>query len=314
MFEVGITVIIICFYYIIYYCKLYYCTFIIFTVALPYSEAINNHGIGAGGTRNISGTSYHHCSLEKEVANLHQKEAGLVFSSCYVANDATLSTVCGMLPDCVIFSDDQNHASMIVGIWHSKAKKEIFRHNDVGHLEELLKKYDVNQPKLVAFESVYSMSGDIAPIKEICRVSKKYNALTFIDEVHAVGLYGEHGAGVAERDGIMDQCDIITGTLGKAFGVAGGYIAGSGPMVDMVRSYAAGFIFTTAMPPMQAVAARKSIQVLKGLEGQWLRRKHQATVKQVKAAMKAAGLPVMPSPSHIIPLHVRIYICTVLLP
>lgn len=271
---------------------------------LSHSDAIKSHGIGAGGTRNISGTSYYHCALEKEVANLHQKEAGLIFTSCYVANDATLSTVCSMLPDCVIFSDEENHASMIIGIRHSKAKKVIFRHNDVGHLEELLQQYDINQPKLVAFESVYSMSGDISPIKEICRISKKYNALTFIDEVHAVGLYGEHGAGVAQRDGVMDQCDIITGTLGKAYGVAGGYIAGSGPLVDMVRSYAPGFIFTTAMPPLQAVAARTSIQVLKGVEGQWLRRKHQATVKQVKAAMTAVGLPVMSSPSHIIPLHV----------
>ena len=271
---------------------------------LFHSDTIKNHGIGAGGTRNISGTSYYHCALENEVANLHQKEAGLIFSSCYVANDATLSTVCSMLPDCVIFSDEENHASMIIGIRHSKAKKVVFRHNDVGHLEELLQQYDINQPKLVAFESVYSMSGDISPIKEICRISKKYNALTFIDEVHAVGLYGEHGAGVAQRDGVMDQCDIITGTLGKAYGVAGGYIAGSGPLVDMVRSYAPGFIFTTAMPPLQAVAARTSIQVLKGVEGQCLRRKHQATVKQVKAAMTAVGLPVMSSPSHIIPLHV----------
>ncbi len=240
------------------------------------------------------------------MADLHQKEAGLIFTSCYVANDSTLSTVCSMLPDCVIFSDEENHASMIIGIRHSKAKKEIFRHNDVAHLEEQLQKYDINRPKLVAFESVYSMSGDISPIKEICRISKKYNALTFIDEVHAVGLYGEHGAGVAQRDGIMDQCDIITGTLGKAYGVAGGYIAGSGPLVDMVRSYAPGLIFTTSMPPLQAVAACKSIQILKGVEGQWLRRKHQATVKQVKAAMKAVGLPVMSSPSHIIPLHVRL--------
>jgi 5-aminolevulinate synthase len=209
-----------------------------------------------------------------------------------------------MLPDCVIFSDAGNHASMIAGIRHSNAKKEIFRHNDVNHLEELLMKYDPFRPKLVAFESVYSMSGDISPIKEICQVSRKYNAITFIDEVHAVGLYGENGAGVAERDGLMDQCDIITGTLGKAFGVGGGYIAGSSALVDMIRSYAPGFIFTTAMPPMQAIAALTSIKILRGDEGRSYRRSHQAAVKQLKAALVAAGLPVVHSPSHIIPLHV----------
>lgn len=194
---------------------------------------------------------------------------------------------------------------MIAGIRHSGAKKEIFRHNDPAHLEELLQKYDPLCPKLVAFESVYSMSGNISPIKEICQVSKKYNAITFIDEVHAVGLYGDSGAGVAEREGLMDQCDIITGTLGKAFGVAGGYIAGSGPLVDMIRSYAAGFIFTTAMPPMQAVAALTSIRILKGEHGKRLRSHHQASVKQLRAALIGAGLPVIPCPSHIIPLHVR---------
>lgn len=193
---------------------------------------------------------------------------------------------------------------MIAGIRHSGAKKEIFRHNDPAHLEKLLQKYDPRRPKLVAFESVYSMSGDISPIKEICEVSKKYNAITFIDEVHAVGLYGDNGAGVAEREGLMDQCDIITGTLGKAFGVGGGYIAGSGPLVDMIRSYAAGFIFTTAMPPMQAVAALTSIRILRGEQGKALRRLHQASVKQLRAAFIAAGLPVVPCPSHIIPLHV----------
>lgn len=268
------------------------------------SDAITEHGIGAGGTRNISGTSYYHCALEKEVASLHQKEAGLIFSSCYVANDATLSTLCQMLPDCVIFSDTGNHASMIAGIRHSGAKKEIFRHNDPAHLEELLRKYDPLRPKLVAFESVYSMTGDVGPIKEICEIAHKYNAITFIDEVHAVGLYGDSGAGVAERDGVMDQCDIITGTLGKAFGAAGGYIVGSAPLIDMIRSYAAGFIFTTAMPPLQAVAALKSIQILRGEEGKALRRLHQASVKQLRAALVAAGLPVVPCPSHIIPLHV----------
>lgn len=195
---------------------------------------------------------------------------------------------------------------MIVGILHSGAKKEIFRHNDPEHLEELLKKYDPMQPKIVAFESVYSMTGDICPMKEICDVAHKYNALTFIDEVHAVGLYGEHGAGVGERDGLMDKLDIVTGTLGKAFGTCGGYVAGSEKMVDMVRSYAAGFIFTTAMPPMQAVAARQSVQILKSQEGRELRAKHQESVRSLRNLLQEAGLPVVPSPSHIIPLHVRI--------
>lgn len=269
--------------------------------------------MGAGGTRNISGTSYYHCLLEKEVASLHRKEAGLIFSSCYVANDATLTTLGKMLPNCVYFSDSGNHASMIEGMRHSRAKKEIFRHNDIAHLEELLQKYDPLQPKIVTFESVYSMTGRIGYIKEICDVAKRYNALTFIDEVHAVGLYGEQGAGVAERDGLLDQCDIISGTLGKAFGVAGGYIAGSAKMVDMIRSYASGFIFTTAMPPMQAVAATKSIQILRGKEGKTLRSKHQASVKQLRAALIAAGIPVEPSPSHIVPVHVSISHSSVLL-
>jgi len=267
-------------------------------------ETIQKHGVGAGGTRNISGTSYFHVALEKELATLHKKESALVFSSCYVANDATLTTLGKMLPDCVYFSDEGNHNSMIVGILHSGAAKEIFQHNDPEHLEELLKKYDPMRPKIVAFESVYSMTGAICPMKEICEVAHKYNALTFIDEVHAVGLYGKHGAGVAEREGLMEELDIITGTLGKAFGVAGGYIAGSAKMVDMVRSYAAGFIFTTAMPPMQAVAARQSVQILKSQEGWELRAKHQWNVKRLRNLLQEAGLPVVPSPSHIIPLHV----------
>lgn len=260
--------------------------------------------MGAGGTRNISGTSYHHVQLEKEIAKLHQKEAGLIFSSCYVANDATLTTLGKMLPDCVYFSDAGNHNSMVIGIRHSRAKKEIFHHNDPGHLERLLQKYDRNQPKIVAFESVYSMSGNISPIKEICEVAHKYNALTFIDEVHAVGLYGDHGAGVGEREGLMDQLDIVSGTLGKAFGVAGGYIAGSSKLVDMVRSYADGFIFTTAMPPMQAAAACKSIQILASDEGRQLREKHRASVANLRRLLGEAKLPALPSPSHIVPLHV----------
>ena len=280
-------------------CLLYCC------LALPcYSKAIEKHGVGAGGTRNISGTSYYHVLLEKELADLHKKESSLVFNSCYIANDATLSTLGKMMPNCVVFSDAGNHNSMIVGIRHGKTKKEIFRHNDPGHLEQLLKQHDPSVPKLVAFESVYSMSGSIAPIKEICDVAHKYNALTFIDEVHAVGLYGNRGAGIGERDGIMDDLDIISGTLGKAFGVAGGYVAGSAKMIDMVRSYADGFIFTTAMPPMQAVAARKSVQILKSEEGRALRVRHQESVAKLRNGLKAAGLPVVSSPSHIIPLHV----------
>lgn len=245
-------------------------------------------------------------ALEKELADLHRKDAALVFGSCYIANDATLSTLGKMLPNCVVFSDAGNHNSMIVGIRNGRTKKEIFKHNDPEHLEQLLKYYDPRIPKIVAFESVYSMSGNIAPIKAICDVAHKYNALTFIDEVHAVGLYGDRGAGVGERDGIMDDLDIISGTLGKAFGVAGGYIAGSARLVDMVRSYADGFIFTTAMPPMQAVAARKSVQILKSEEGRELRARHQSSVASVRYALKAAGLPVLANPSHIIPLHVSV--------
>lgn len=200
---------------------------------------------------------------------------------------------------------------MIVGIRHGGSKKEIFRHNDPEHLEALMSKYDPSVPKIVAFESVYSMSGNIAPIKEICDVAHRHNALTFIDEVHAVGLYGERGAGIGERDGIMEHLDIVSGTLGKAFGVAGGYIAGSSKLIDMIRSYADGFIFTTAMPPMQAVAALKSVQILKSDEGKSLRCKHQESVGRVRESLKEAGLPMVPSPSHIIPLHVStVVFCT----
>jgi 5-aminolevulinate synthase len=265
---------------------------------------VQKHGVGAGGTRNISGNSYYHVALERELADLHQTGSALIFSSCYVANDATLTTLGKMIPGCVVFSDAGNHNSMIVGMRHGGSKKEIFRHNDPGHLESLLSKYDRSVPKIVAFESVYSMSGAIAPIKEICDIAHRHNALTFIDEVHAVGLYGERGAGIGERDGIMEHLDIISGTLGKAFGVAGGYIAGSAKMIDMIRSYADGFIFTTAMPPMQAVAALKSVQILKSDEGRKLRSKHQESVRSVRELLEAAGLPAVASPSHIIPLHV----------
>ena len=274
-------------------------------LSLPISEALKKHGVGAGGTRNISGNSYYHVALERELADLHGKESALVFSSCYVANDATLSTLGKMLPGCVFFSDAGNHNSMIAGIRHATgAKKEIFRHNDPEHLDSLLSHYDPAVPKIVAFESVYSMSGSIAPIGDICEVARRHNALTFIDEVHAVGLYGERGAGIGERDGIADHLDVVSGTLGKAFGVAGGYIAGSARLIDMIRSYADGFIFTTAMPPMQAVAALTSVRVLKSDEGRGLRAKHQESVRRLRGALEEAGLPVVPSPSHIIPLHV----------
>lgn len=269
-----------------------------------HSEAVKKHGVGAGGTRNISGNSYYHVALERELADLHGKPSSLVFSSCYVANDATLSTLGKMIPGCVVFSDAGNHNSMITGIRHGGFKKEIFRHNDPEHLETLMGRYEDSVPKIVAFESVYSMSGSIAPIREICAVAHKHNALTFIDEVHAVGLYGERGAGIGEREDLAEELDIVSGTLGKAFGVAGGYIAGSAKLIDMIRSYADGFIFTTAMPPMQAVAALRSVQVLKSEEGRSLRRKHQESVGRVRESLVGAGLPVVPSPSHIIPLHV----------
>ena len=245
-------------------------------------------------------------ALEKELADLHQKESALIFTSCYVANDTTLTTLGKMLPGCVYFSDSGNHNSMVVGIQHSKAKKEIFRHNDPEHLEELLKKYDPLQPKVVAFESVHSMTGAICPLEEMIDVSRRYNALTFIDEVHAVGLYGNRGAGIGERDGLLQGLDVITGTLGKAFGTGGGYIAGSAKLVDMVRSYGAGFIFTTSMAPLQAVAARRSIQILKSEEGRRLRSKHQSVVRGLRQDLLDAGIPVLMCPSHIIPIHVSL--------
>ena len=222
---------------------------------------MTSHGVGAGGTRNISGTSSYHCLLEKELADLHNKDGALVFSSCYNANHATFSTLGQLLPGCVYFSDKKNHASIIHGVRDGRCAKEIFNHNDPEHLEQLLKKYDRGVPKVVIFESVHSMSGDISPISELCDVAHHYNALTFIDEVHAVGLYGNRGGGVGERDGLLDKLDIISGTLGKAFGVQGGYIATSANLVDFIRSYAPGFIFTTAMSPILMAAALKSVKV-----------------------------------------------------
>ncbi|KAJ2159955.1 mitochondrial 5-aminolevulinate synthase [Coemansia sp. RSA 552] len=280
--------------------------------------ALDKYGAGAGGTRNIAGNSALHLRLESELASLHRKEAALVFSSCFVANDATLSTLCSSLPGCVIFSDKMNHASMIQGIRHSGARKHVFDHNDLSHLEQLLAQYPRSTPKLVAFESVYSMSGTVGRIPEICALARKYGAITFLDEVHAVGMYGPHGAGVAEHydydaslntpagqrmaGSVLDQVDIITGTLGKAFGIVGGYIAASSSLVDMVRSYAPGFIFTTSLPPPIAAGAVASIQYLS--ESQRERFLQQTHTRQLKADLDAAGIPVVPNPSHIVPVLV----------
>ncbi|XP_043981758.1 5-aminolevulinate synthase, erythroid-specific, mitochondrial [Gambusia affinis] len=266
--------------------------------------ALENHGAGAGGTRNISGTSNFHVSMEKELAQLHKKDAALVFSSCFVANDSTLFTLAKNLPGCEIYSDAGNHASMIQGIRNSRAKRFIFRHNDSRHLEELLQRSDPKTPKIVAFETVHSMDGAICPLEELCDVAHHYGALTFVDEVHAVGLYGAHGAGVGERDNVMHKIDVVSGTLGKAFGCVGGYIASSAALVDTVRSYAAGFIFTTALPPMVLAGALESVRVLKSPEGQVLRRAHQRNVKLMRQLLMDKGLPVVNCPSHIIPIRV----------
>lgn len=267
-------------------------------------ETLRKHGSGAGGTRNISGTSKFHVELESELADLHNKDAALLFTSCFVANDSTLFTLAKMLPGCEIYSDAGNHASMIQGIRNSGAKKFIFRHNDVGHLRELLQKGDPTKPKIVAFETVHSMDGAVCPLEEMCDTAHEFGAITFIDEVHAVGLYGARGGGIGDRDGIMHKMDIISGTLGKAFGCVGGYIASTAALVDAVRSYAAGFIFTTSLPPMLLAGARQSIQVLKEEEGRMLRRKHQRNVKLLRQMLMDSGLPVVHCPSHIIPVRV----------
>lgn len=267
-------------------------------------DAVDRYGVGAGGTRNISGNSLLHEELEKEIADLHGKEGALIFTSCYVANDTTLFTLAKQLPGCEIFSDSGNHASMIQGIKNSGVPKHIFRHNDPNHLEELLQRVDPSIPKIVAFETVHSMTGAICPLEELCDVAHKYGALTFVDEVHAVGLYGWEGAGVAQRDGVSHKMDIVSGTLGKAFGNVGGYIASTSSLVDVVRSYGAGFIFTTSLPPTVLRGATESIRILRSSEGRALRNLHQENVKYLRQALLTAGVNVEHTPSHIIPVHV----------
>jgi len=265
-------------------------------------EAIDAVGAGSGGTRNISGTSHYHVELEEELADLHGKEAALLFTSAYIANDSTLSTLTRLMPGLVIFSDAKNHASMIEGIRHGGGPKHIFRNNDLDHLEELLKQVPLDTPKLIAFESVYSMDGNISSIGSICELAEKYNALTYLDEVHAVGLYGPRGGGIAELEGAMDRVDIINGTLAKGFGVMGGYIAASKACCDAIRSYAPGFIFTTSLAPAIAAGALASIRHLKVSELE--RARHRERVRTLKGLMKQAGLPVMENPSHIVPVMV----------
>ena len=282
-------------------------------------QTLDKYGAGAGGTRNISGHNQHAVGLERTLADLHGKDGALVFSSCYVANDATLATLGSKMPDCVILSDSMNHASMIQGIRHSGAKKMVFKHNDLEDLERKLQSLPPDQPKIIAFESVYSMCGSVAPIEAICDLADKYGAITFLDEVHAVGMYGPNGAGVAEhldydvwadpnrtrekqKGTVMDRIDIITGTLGKAYGCVGGYIAGSAAMVDTVRSLAPGFIFTTSLPPATMAGAKAAIEYQSGYQGD--RRLQQVHTRALKDDLTSRGIPVIPNPSHIVPLLV----------
>lgn len=265
-------------------------------------EALHDVGAGSGGTRNIGGNTHYHIDLESELADLHGKEGALLFTSGYVSNEATLATLAKVLPGCIIFSDELNHASMIAGIRNSGCEKRVFRHNDLEHLEELLAESDPQAPKLIAFESVYSMDADIAPIAQICDLADKYNALTYLDEVHAVGMYGARGGGISERDGVADRLNIIEGTLGKAFGVMGGYIAADRTIIDVIRSYAPGFIFTTSLSPVLVAGALASVRHLKASSVE--REGQQAAAAKLKAMFRDAGLPVMDSTTHIVPLMV----------
>ena len=257
-------------------------------------------GTGAGGTRNIAGTNHPLVELERELADLHGKPAALIFTSGYVSNQTGIPTIAKLLPDCLLLSDALNHNSMIEGVRQSGCEKLVWRHNDVGHLEELLKAADPKRPKLIMFESLYSMDGDVAPVHAICDLAKRYGALTYVDEVHAVGMYGARGGGICERENAMSRVDVIEGTLAKAFGCLGGYIAANEQIIDAVRSYAPGFIFTTALPPAICAAATAAIRHLK--TSQWERERHQDRAARVKAVLNAAGLPVMPSTTHIVPV------------
>jgi 5-aminolevulinate synthase len=265
-------------------------------------EALNDVGAGSGGTRNIGGNTHYHIDLEAELADLHGKDGALLFTSGYVSNDATLSTLAKILPGCVIFSDELNHASMIAGIRNSGAEKKVWRHNDLAHLEELLAETDPEVPKLIAFESVYSMDGDVAPVHAICDLADQYNALTYIDEVHAVGMYGPRGGGISDREDAADRITIIEGTLGKAFGVMGGYIAADARIIDVIRSYAPGFIFTTSLSPVLVAGVLASVRHLKSSSAE--REAQQAAAALLKRMFAQAGLPVMPSTTHIVPLMV----------
>ena len=271
-------------------------------VTTAMKHAIETLGAGAGGTRNISGTHHLIIELETELADLHNKEGALVFTSGYVSNEATISTLGRVLPDCLILSDELNHASMIAGVKNSGATKRIWHHNDLEHLEQLLQEAGELRPKLIAFESVYSMDGDIAPIEEICDLAKRYNALTYLDEVHAVGMYGKRGGGIADQLELMERVDIIEGTLAKAFGIMGGYVTASSTIIDTIRSYAPGFIFTTSLPPAIAAGATASIRHLKTAND--LREKHQEQVAKLKTKLAEANLPILPTETHIVPLMV----------
>jgi 5-aminolevulinate synthase len=265
-------------------------------------ETATRMGTGAGGTRNIAGNNHPVVELERELADLHRKEAALVFTSGYISNETGISTLAKLMPNCLILSDAWNHNSMIEGVRQAYCEKQIFRHNDMAHLEELLAAAAPERPKLVVFESLYSMDGDVAPVNRICDLAEQYGAMTYVDEVHAVGMYGPRGGGIAEREGVMGRIDVIEGTLAKAFGCLGGYIAGSTALIDAVRSYAPGFIFTTALPPSVAAAATAAIRHLK--TSNWERERHQERAGRTKAVLAAARLPVMTSPTHIVPVFV----------